>query len=440
MVRGAEDRLSVIERDADDFGVRSSPANVDDPLQADLSTASNGVTKMLLALGLFLDKLLEAERTAVGERYPGLSGKAPARAIPLDDEQLAVTRIVERAVRELARERAAVEDALASGQLAGLARRLPGPRRRDHLLHDLARDRRVLLEILAQPLADDALDDALELAVAELGLGLPLELRILHLDRHHGSEALAHVLAAHADLGLGSQALLFGVVGERAGERRAKTDQVRPTLDGVDVVDEGVDGLLVGVVVLERDLDGGPIALPREEDDPRVEHVLVLVQILHELDDPTLVEEIVALPGAPVGELDREAAVEERELAHARGQRVVLELGLGEDLGVGLETGGGSGALARGLSGPRLHRAGGPAEFVALEVDLAVLEDLDLAPLEKRVDHRDAHAVKASRDLVGLGVELASGVERRHHHLERRLLHGGVHVHGNSASVVDHRD
>src|SRR6187200_2897017 len=42
----------------------------------------------------------------------------------------------------------------------------------DHLVDDLAADRRVLLEVGAQAFADDALDDALDLAVAELGLGL----------------------------------------------------------------------------------------------------------------------------------------------------------------------------------------------------------------------------------------------------------------------------
>src|SRR5206468_2979466 len=94
---------------------------------------------------------------------------ATAGRIPLDDEDLAHTGIVIRAIGELAGERAAVEDGFAPRQLARLARRLAGARRRQHLLDDLARHRGVLLEVLAQALADDALDDAFDLAVAELG-------------------------------------------------------------------------------------------------------------------------------------------------------------------------------------------------------------------------------------------------------------------------------
>src|SRR5206468_11277350 len=125
-----------------------------------------------------------------------LLGAAPGR-VALDDVELAQARIVEGAVGELARQGAAVEDALAPRQLARFARRLPGARRRHHLLDDLAGDRRVLLEELAQALADDALDRPLDLAVAQLGLGLALELRVLHLDRDHRRQAFAHVLAAH---------------------------------------------------------------------------------------------------------------------------------------------------------------------------------------------------------------------------------------------------
>ena len=78
----------------------------------------------------------------------------------------------------------------------GITQRVaPQSRRRDHLLDDLTGDRRVLLEVLAQTLANDGLDRTLDLAVAELGLGLPLELRVLHLDRDDRDQTLAHILA-----------------------------------------------------------------------------------------------------------------------------------------------------------------------------------------------------------------------------------------------------
>ena len=78
----------------------------------------------------------------------------------------------------------------------------------------------------------------------------------------------------------------------------------------------------------------------------------------------------------------------------------------------------------------------GHAAHVALEVDLAVLVDRHLAPLGQRVHHRGAHAVQAARDLVGVLVELAAGVELGHDHLEGAHLLGGVDVHGDAAAVV----
>ena len=59
---------------------------------------------------------------------------------------------------------------------------------------------------------------------------------------------------------LGRLALGVLVVGgdvavDRARQRGAEADQVRAALDRVDVVRERVDALVVGVVVLERDLD-----------------------------------------------------------------------------------------------------------------------------------------------------------------------------------------
>ena len=55
--------------------------------------------------------------------------------------------------------------------------------------------RRVLLEVLAEAVGDGRLDLALHLGVAELRLGLALELRLGQLDADDRGQALAHVLA-----------------------------------------------------------------------------------------------------------------------------------------------------------------------------------------------------------------------------------------------------
>ena len=107
----------------------------------------------------------------------------PAGRVALDDVELALRRVALLAVGELAGQRAAVERALAPHQVARLAGRLARPGRVDRLRDDLPGDRRVLLEVGRELLVDDLLDDALHLGVAELRLGLPLELRLRESSR-----------------------------------------------------------------------------------------------------------------------------------------------------------------------------------------------------------------------------------------------------------------
>ena len=91
---------------------------------------------------------------------------------------------------------AAVERALAAHQVARLARRLARPRRVDRLRDDALGDRRVLFEERAELVVDDRFDDALDLGVAELGLGLAFELRLRNLDADDRRQPFADVVAA----------------------------------------------------------------------------------------------------------------------------------------------------------------------------------------------------------------------------------------------------
>ena len=57
------------------------------------------------------------------------------------------------------------------------------------------RDRRILIEVSHQPFVDDRGDDAVDLGVDELHLGLRFEARIRQLDAEHADQAFAHVVA-----------------------------------------------------------------------------------------------------------------------------------------------------------------------------------------------------------------------------------------------------
>src|SRR6185369_12145270 len=98
-----------------------------------------------------------------------------AGRIALDDEELTVLRIALRTVGQLGGQPLVVATALAR-QLARLPRRFPCLGRPHAFVDDLAGGGRILLERLGELLVDDLLDQALDVCVAELGLGLPLEL------------------------------------------------------------------------------------------------------------------------------------------------------------------------------------------------------------------------------------------------------------------------
>jgi len=166
-----------------------------------------------------------------------------------------------------------------------------------------------------------------------------------------------------------------------------------------------------------------------------VQDRLPLVQELHERLDPPLEQEELLAPISLILEEDAQASVQERQLAQSVDDRVEGKLRrLGEDLRIRLE--GHPGTGGRGLAG-HLQIAGDVAPLVALTVDPALLVDLDLQPLGERIDDAHADAVQAPRNLVVGAVELASGVEDRHHDLDARTPLFGMYVDRDSTAVVE---
>src|SRR5918998_5668724 len=404
--------------------------------------------------GLYLDVgedlvhvgLLDVEDLAA-QRQDGLEISLPAllartaRRVALDDVQLAPGRVLGRAVCQLARQRRALQVALAD-RIPHLARRLTGPRRLQGLVDDRLRLGRMLLQELGQELVRGALDEALDLGVPQLGLGLALELRLAELHRDDGREPLADVVAGEVLLFLLDEPLLASVRVDGARQRRPEARQVSPALVGVDVVGEGEDGVLEAVVPLHRDLDGPGLLLPLQVEDGLVDRVLGVVDVRDEVPDAALVlVRDVPILFALVYEPDLEVLVEERRLAEAPRERVERELhGLREDLGVGHEADGGPGPLAPlelAVLGELVLRE---TALVALAPHVPLAPHLELQPLRERVDDGGADAVQATRDLVARAVELAAGVQRGHDDLRRGLavlLHGAD---GQASAVVGDGD
>ncbi len=165
---------------------------------------------------------------------------------------------------------------------------------------------------------------------------------------------------------------------------------------------------------------------------------LLFVDILDEAADAAGVAEVVFLRllfAAPVAQDDVHPGVQERLLAQAGLQRLVVELRrVLENLRVRAE-----GDLRAALLPRRaafLEARHGLAALEFLVIGDAVAVDLDLQPPGERVDHRGAHAVQPAGDLVPPPAELAARVQHGEDYRDGRDAGLMVDAHWNSAAVV----
>src|SRR5207249_9582442 len=157
-------------RDVELVGADPGPERGDE--QANFIVGQDLVVARLLRV----DDLAAEREDGLGAPIPSLFRRATRRS-SLDQEELSVLWIALRALGELRGESLVVHAPLA-GQLTRLAGGLPRLGGSHALVDDLPRRRRVFLEGLGELVIDDLLDQALDVAVAELGLGLPFELRL----------------------------------------------------------------------------------------------------------------------------------------------------------------------------------------------------------------------------------------------------------------------
>ena len=148
-----------------------------------------------------------------------LFGRAAGR-IALDDEQFAAAGIALLAVSQFAGQRRGVQRALAPHQLFGLARRLARGGGLHGASHDPFRVAGSFLQELAELLVHRGRHDTFDLGVAQLGLGLPFELRLADFDADDRGQPFAGVLAFQAQVLVLDQIVLGRVGVDRARQRR----------------------------------------------------------------------------------------------------------------------------------------------------------------------------------------------------------------------------
>ncbi len=280
--------------------------------------------------------------------------------------------------------------------------------------------------------------NAADLGIAELGLGLALELRVAELHRDDRGEALADVVADEVLVLLLQEALAPGVAVHHVGEGLLEALLVHAALGGGDVVGERVEALVVAGVPLERELGLAERLGVAERDDRREQRLLRGVEVRDEVDDAAVVLEHLLgdRVDALVAEHDLEPLIEERHLAQTLQQRLRAEVELLHDRAVGPERD--ARAVLVGVAEP-LERSDRLATVDECHrVAAAVAADLHLEPARQRVDDRHADTVQPAGDLVALAAELAAGVEHREHDLGRGLVGiFGVRVDRDAAAVVD---
>ena len=208
-------------------------------------------------------------------------------------------------------------------------------------------------------------------------------------------ETLTHVVTREGEVHLLEEPLVLGDLVDYARERRLEPREVGPARVGVDVVDEREDVLGVAGIVLQCNVDLYLVFVRGERDRIGMERLAAPAQMLHELFETVAVKEDLFLRFITPFVTDREghAAVQECQFPETACDRVVIETGLDEDLGVGLEKHLGAGPL--GITDP-LQPLGRDAALERHVVDGAVAGHPDVEPLGERVHHRHADPVLAA--------------------------------------------
>ena len=287
--------------------------------------------------------------SAQGEN--GLCGTATALfgrtsgGVSLDEEEFRLFGHLALAVGKFSGKSASAHRAAALYGFACLAGGNACRGGKNHLVYNDACLAGVFLKVIAEGFTDGGIHNTHHFGVAKFGLGLSFELGLCHLDADDGGKTFAEVFTGDFHLCLlnllGSG--LLSIFLQHAGDGSAETCKVRTTLDGVDVVDVGMEVFAVAGVVDDGHFHGDAVTLGVDVDDigdkGRAHGVLVtdkLAQAEFTVEYLLMGFPLLVLL-AHVGQCDGESGIEECQFAHAVGEDAVAVCGGGEDFRVGPE-------------------------------------------------------------------------------------------------------
>ena len=345
------------------------------------------------------------------------------------------------AVGKLAGERRALQESLAACCLTRLTRSLTCTVCRHCLFQNSLTNGGVFLKVFLKLFGNERVENSSHFAVAELALGLTLELCLCQLNRNNRRKTLSHVLTREVLFALFDDVVLSAVVVKDLGQRGFKADFVGTALNGVDVICKGEQCLVVAIVILHSNLGNPVLLFGFHIDNLGVNELtlLLVVDIFNKGFDTALVHQIVFAIGAVlknstlVAQIDVYAAVEERLLTQTLEQSVVIKNDFLEHFGVGQETNVETVTVGFSLLAERTCNV---TALKTLGVTLALVAVIDFYPRGKRVYNRCTNAVKTSGIFVAVTAEFAACVQNGVNHLKSGDAHFGVNTTRNAATVV----
>ena len=215
--------------------------------------ADFGVGKNLIETCLFYVQNLTAQgQDSLETAVTALLGGTACR-VTLDEVDFGHFRVFDGAVCQLTGQARYFQRVLAARKFTCLAGGFTGAGGHDGLFDKFLGDGRIFLEVFGQTFRYDGIHNTAHFAVAQLGLGLTFELRVTNLEADNRRQAFAHIITGEVAVLVLEDALLAGKVVGCARQRELEAGQMRAAFFGVDVVDEGVDILLIAVVILQGD-------------------------------------------------------------------------------------------------------------------------------------------------------------------------------------------
>ena len=162
----------------------------------------------------------------------------PACGISLNDKDLAVFTVLVRTVGQLAGKTQSVQSALSARQISCLSCRGSGSLGHNGLLDDDLADLRMLLQIDRKALAQQTLDSASCLGIAQLLLRLAFKLRLADLDRYDRCETFTDVITGQILFTVLEKLLRPAVIIERLGQRVAEAGHMCSAFRSDDIIDK----------------------------------------------------------------------------------------------------------------------------------------------------------------------------------------------------------